>query len=86
MSNIELYSNNIFYKNNIEQNLVSEEMKALKKGDNAYCFNDSQLEIFKKLCQNQNIEFTYKKDEDNIYVLTPTNVFRKQGKNASKRR
>ena len=54
--------------------LIAEEVKALKRGEIAYCFNSQQFQHIQNICNKKGIAFTYEKDEDNYYTLTPCNI------------
>lgn len=57
--------------NNPKLSLVTEEFKALKKGQEAYCFNEEQFSMIAHLCNKENINFSYKKDKDDFYTIVP---------------
>lgn len=61
----------VFGCKNCEIAMISEEVKALKQGEEAYCFNKTQLEQIQKLCKVKKIKFTYEIDSDGFYTLTP---------------
>lgn len=56
---------------NYMTSMISEEVKALSDGKSAYCFNENQLKLIEKICNEKCITFTYSKDEDGIYTLIP---------------
>ena len=71
MNNKTINAVDVFGCKNCEITMISEEVKALKQGEEAYCFNEKQFEKIQELCKHKKIDFTYIKDSDGFYTLTP---------------
>ena len=80
MNKKDLNAVDVFGCKNCEIAMIAEEVKALKQGEEAYCFNKKQFEQIQKLCKVKKIKFTYEKDEDGFYTLTPCECKKKDNK------
>ena len=78
--NKKLNAVDVFGCKNCEITMIAEEVKALEQGEKAYCFNRHQFEQIEKLCKVKNIKFTYEKDLDDFYTLTPCECVEKDNK------